>query len=247
MDAVTMNTYVVSGHEPAPVAPTRSLAGMASELQTLRLLPKLARAAPSMRALPRGDNSLVIDIPGMYAPEVSMAPLRAFLRRLGYDARGWGVGFNHGRPGRDIERLSSALHQLRARDARPIHLIGQSLGGVIAREISRRAPELITTVTTFGTPAIGGPTFTLAAKAFGQEESQRIAQQSAARDRDRPIEVPVLAMFSKRDVVVHWPACLDHTSRRVVHVEIDSPHLGMIFDPEVWRHTALHLAAVPRR
>lgn len=242
-----MNTYVVSGREPAPVAPTRTPASAASELRTLGFLPKLARALPAMKTLPRGDDSLVIDIPGMYAPEVSMAPLRSFMRRLGYDARGWGLGFNYGKPGRDIERLAAALHQLRARDPRPIHLVGQSLGGVIAREIARQAPALVASVTTFGTPAIGGPTYTLAAKGFGHGASQRIAQQTQQRDEEQPIQVPLLAMFSKRDVVVHWPACLDRYSRQVVHVELESPHLGMIFDPEVWRHTALHVAANRRR
>lgn len=66
------------------------------------------------RACPqrRGDGHLVVDIPGWCAPELSGAPLRAYLRRLGYDARGWGFGTNTGDPRRDVARLSRRLLEL---------------------------------------------------------------------------------------------------------------------------------------
>jgi hypothetical protein len=47
-----------------------------------------------------------VDIPGWKAPELSGAPMRAYLRALGYDARGWGFGTNTGDPRRDVERLA---------------------------------------------------------------------------------------------------------------------------------------------
>ena len=43
-------------------------------------------------------TQVVIDIPGRKAPEVTGAPLRAFLRALGHEARAWGLGVNTGRP-----------------------------------------------------------------------------------------------------------------------------------------------------
>ena len=67
---------------------------------------RLVGALPRLAAAPRGDGHLVIDIPGWKAPEVSGAPLRQYLRRLGYDARGWGFGTNTGGVRQDIERLS---------------------------------------------------------------------------------------------------------------------------------------------
>ena len=38
------------------------------------------------------DHFEVADLPGWQAPEESGAPIRAFLRRLGYEAHGWGLG-----------------------------------------------------------------------------------------------------------------------------------------------------------
>lgn len=69
-------------------------------------------ALPRLSAAPRGDGHLVVDIPGWRAPELSGAPLRAYLRRLGYDARGWGFGTNTGDPRRDVARLSRRLLEL---------------------------------------------------------------------------------------------------------------------------------------
>ena len=66
---------------------------------------RLAGALPRLLTAPRGDGHVVVDIPGWKAPEISGAPLRAYLRSLGYDARGWGFGTNTGDPRRDVERL----------------------------------------------------------------------------------------------------------------------------------------------
>src|ERR687898_774705 len=60
---------------------------------------RLVGALPRLAAAPRGDGHLVVDIPGWRAPELSGAPMRRYLRLLGYDARGWGFGTNTGDPG----------------------------------------------------------------------------------------------------------------------------------------------------
>ena len=42
----------------------------------------------------------------------------------------------------------------------PVHLIGQSLGGVLARETARDHPGAVEQVITLGTPIVGGPAHT---------------------------------------------------------------------------------------
>jgi hypothetical protein len=89
---------------------------------------------------------------------------------------------------------------------------------VIARETARMIPQVVSRVITYGTPAIGGPTYTLGARAFGHAESDRIRR------------------------VVSWPACIDRTSPDVEHVEVRSTHAGMGLDPNVWQIVATRLA-----
>ena len=82
----------------------------------------------------------------------------------------------------------------------PPHLVGWSLGGVIARETARLRPELVHRVVTFGTPAIGGPTYTAGADRMGAEECRRIEQLQTELDESNPIGTPITAVYTDATV-----------------------------------------------
>jgi pimeloyl-ACP methyl ester carboxylesterase len=187
----------------------------------------------------------VVDIPGWRAPELTGAPLRHYLRRLGYDARGWGFGTNTGDPRRDVERLAGRVLELVEATGAPASLVGWSLGGVIAREVARRHPDAVRRVITYGTPVTGGATHTTVARASGRRsdgDTERVARRLRP---STPIEVPLTVLYSRRDGIVSWQACLDHTSPLVEHVEVSSTHIGMGVDPDVWAVVAERLAVSP--
>lgn len=227
---------------PEPVAPT-SLSGFAGEWRTALLPAALVGRAVRLARVPRGDGAPVIDVPGWKAPEASMAPLRTYLRRVGHDARGWGRGVNEGDPERDAVLLAESVASLHEDTGRRVALVGWSLGGVIAREVARVVPDAVSRVVTYGTPVVGGPTFTLGARSYGRKECERISSLIAELDRTNPIRVPITAIFTRRDTVVSWPACVDRVSPDVRHVEVTSTHLGMGLDPRVWEAVATALAA----
>ena len=58
-----------------------------------------------------------------------------------------------------------------------------------------------------------------------------------------PLQVPVLAIYSKSDAVVAWRACIDHDHARTRHVEVRSTHLGLGFSPRVYRLVARGLSS----
>ncbi len=203
---------------------------------------RLVGAAPRLLTAPRGDGHLVVDIPGWRAPELSGAPLRTYLRRLGYDARGWGFGTNTGDPRRDVRRLASRLLDLVEEKGEPASLVGWSLGGVIAREVARLHPDAVRRVITYGTPVTGGAAHTTIARAYGRgtdADAELVARRLHAAD---PIRVPLTVVFSRRDGIVSWQACIDHATPGVEHVEVSSTHLGMGFDPDVWTVVAERLS-----
>jgi pimeloyl-ACP methyl ester carboxylesterase len=226
------------GLPTGPPGNATALGELASLLDGVRLL----GAVPRLSSAPSGDGHLVVDVPGWRAPELSGLPLRRYLLRLGYDARGWGFGTNTGDPRRDVERLSGRVLELVAETGRPASLVGWSLGGVIAREVARRHPDAVRRVITYGTPVTGGPRHTTVARAYQRgprPDARRVAERL---DPTAPVPVPLTIMFSRRDGIVAWQACLDHTSPEAEHVEVASTHIGMGIDPDVWAVVAERLA-----
>ncbi len=204
-------------------------------------LARLLAASPGLARAPRGGRDVVV-LPGFAADDASTFPLRMFLRALGHSVTGWGFGRNRGDVGALVPQVSAAVLEVSGRTAEPVHLIGQSLGGVLAREVAREHPDAVAQVLTLGTPVVGGPAYTALHRRYGAREIAAI--DATVRERNRvPIRAPVTAIYSKRDGIVSWEACLDKVSPRATNVEVGSSHLGMGIDPAVWRLAARLLAS----
>jgi pimeloyl-ACP methyl ester carboxylesterase len=214
---------------------------LTAEVTAVRELVRLLASSPRLARAPRGDGGPVIDIPGWRAPEVSGAPLRTYLRHLGHDAQGWGMGTNVGDPERDARLLAAQVRALAAEHGRPVALVGWSLGGVIAREVAREHPAAVRRVITYGTP-VGGPAHTIGEASWDTAAIERVSAMVRHRDTTRPIRVPITAILTRRDGIVAWQACVDRFSPDVEHVEVASTHLGLGIDPDVWRIVADRLA-----
>lgn len=213
------------------------------ESRTLLQVPRLAMRTPSLlfRA-PRGTKQPALFLPGLKASDASNAPMRSFLRQKNFRTYGWGLGTNHG----DVEGLLPSVitrtEELFERSGEPIALVGWSLGGVLAREVARERSELVSQVITYGTPVVGGPLYTNVSGVYTQAEREAIAVRVAERNRV-PIEVPITAIYSKRDGIVAWRACIDDFNPDVTMIETASSHVGMGIDPDVWQIVSERLAA----
>lgn len=225
-------------YEIPPVAPTPrpiDRFNFAYEFLGAREAYRLALAFRKLAKLPKGNEDPVILIPGWRAPQQTMWPLLRFLRGRNFDAHHWGLGTNKGNPEVDSELLIEKLQILTSGTSRKVALVGWSLGGVIARETARLAPSLVSQVVTYGTPVVGGPTFTPAAQIYGESECRRISERVIELDGKMPITVPITAIFTRRDKLVSWPACIDRVSPNVTHYEVTSTHVSMGFDPDLWQ------------
>jgi pimeloyl-ACP methyl ester carboxylesterase len=186
-------------------------------------------------------------LPGFATSDASTAVLRAYLRYLGYDVRGWGLGINVGNVLGLVARVTEHVARFAEDAGQRLRLVGWSLGGTIARETARENPTLVERVITLGTPVVGGPKYTVAANRFRQYgyDVDAIEAFVAARNRVR-IRVPITAIYSRADCVVAWQACIDEHSPEIEHVEVGATHIGLGLSPEVYRIVAQRLA-LPNR
>jgi len=223
-----------------PPSPT----GLLGEVRGLLEFPRWLLRFPELARQPRGAGGPVMVLPGYGANDASTAMLRGYLRWLGHDARGWGLGRNHGRVPELLEQVVERLAQLAGETGESVALIGWSLGGYLAREAARERPESARRVITLGSPVVGGPKYTTVAPIYRQQgvDLDAIEAEVAAR-YDRPLATPVTAIYSRADRVVAWQACIDERSPSVEHVEVTTTHLGLGFAPDVYRIVAERLAA----
>jgi pimeloyl-ACP methyl ester carboxylesterase len=209
---------------PARPLPTRTEIGLSGSgaakelvgiLQPVRLLLRLPWLVP--RRSGPGRAVRVVVVPGRNQADATTLPLRAYLAAQGFRAGGWGLGRHVGLARDNVPRLVERLEADQRGDPGPVALVGQSLGGYVAREVARLRPDLVSQVITLGTPLFG-PLAPL------------------------PLERPVLALWSRRDQVVPPLRAID-PEPSVDHLEVGSTHFAMGLDPDVWRAVADRLAA----
>lgn len=226
---------------PAPQPPPRSAAWR--ELAVIRDVTGLLLAVPSLVAQPRGDGAPVLVLPGYGTGDASTSVLRAYLRWLGWNALGWGLGRNGGDVRQLLPRVLDGVARTAGTAGRRVRLVGWSLGGYLAREAARERPDLVESVVTLGSPVVGGPKYTAVGPLYARRGFDLDAIEAAVAARDTvPLRVPVTAIFSRGDGVVAWEACVDRITRDVDHVEVRASHAGLGFSAAVYRAIACHLA-----
>lgn len=220
----------------------------------------LLHAAPLYYGLgiPRGDGSAVVLIPAFLCPDAYLTPLHQWLARIGYNPFFSGIGFNAECPNLLITRqLNETIEKALAKSGRKLHLIGHSLGGIIARAIAAQRPADIASVITLGAPfrgTVAHPSILRAAAIV-----RRLILAKHAGDvlpdcytghctcdflgslrQAMPLSVTETAVYSEGDGVVDWRYC--KTDRKEADFRVPGTHLGLVFNPSAYSVIAGRLA-----
>ena len=106
--------------------------------------------------IPPGDGSAVVVIPAFLMTDLYLTEFRSWINRIGYKAYYSGIGMNAECPNLLIQhKLTQTIEKAYKETGRKIHLVGHSLGGVIARAAAHQMPDRIASVITLGSPFRG--------------------------------------------------------------------------------------------
>lgn len=228
---------VAAGHASPP-----ALVNSITEFpRTLFEIGSLFATMPLLAGQPRGDGHPVLVLPGFMASDESTRLLRRYLSHLGYTPLPWGLGRNTGRPELLQFHLPERLASLADQYGRKVSLIGQSLGGVFARELARFHAARVRQVITLGSPfgaQQGGSALALVRRMFERQSGMSIdAMRSWLRDTESTASppVPLTAIFSKGDGIVNWRVCREPVEdHQTQNIEVIGSHCGMAFNPSIY-------------
>lgn len=208
--------------------------------------------------VPRGDGSAVILVPGFLANDNYLWELNCWLGRTGYRAYMSDIGRNADCLDLIVKQLQKTITRAYNDTGRKVHLIGHSLGGLLARAAAQQRPDRVASVITLGSPFQGISSHPIVLRASKivqsrlKKEGKRpdqpdcfthtcnCAAVQALRQSLASNKVMQSAIYSKRDGIVDWRNCinLDPTT----NFEVISTHGGMAFNPFVYRTIGLRLA-----
>jgi pimeloyl-ACP methyl ester carboxylesterase len=241
-------------HEDVRTAWTPSWREPLAGVQWLRLQ---RSAVYRGQGVPRGDGAPVVLVHGFLTRPAYLATLAGWLQRLDYRVRVADLGWNADCYDALTDELITYVERFFGDARQRVHLVGHSLGGVLARALAARAPQLVASVATLATPFRGLRVHpglrlgNLAVRALVHARRRRsvfpecmtfACQCASVRALSAPLpDVPQLAVVADGDGLVDFRYEADPASTRVVHVP--GSHFGVVFEPAAYEALAQHLAA----
>jgi pimeloyl-ACP methyl ester carboxylesterase len=190
----------------------------------------------------------VILVPGFLAGDVTLGPMAQLLREQGHRTYRSSIHVNAGCTLNAAAQLETRLESIALRRGTRVQIVGHSLGGMLARGLAVRRPDLVAGIVTLGSPMLApGAHHVSLAKSVevlvrlsragwpGLMAEDCVAGDCARQSFDEsrlpvPEGVSFTAIYSRRDGIVDWRACVDPLA---VPVEVTASHAGLAFDPRV--------------
>lgn len=209
--------------------------------------------------VPAGEGRAVLLVPGFLAGDGTLSTMARWLKANGWRISRAGIRANVGCSEEACRRLEARLEQLAAETGARVTIVGQSRGGVLARALAARRPELVSGIVTLGSPVLS----MLSIHPLVLAQVALVASMGTGRVRgmfswnclrgtccepfrgdlrcEFPPEVGYVAVYSRTDGVVDWRACLDLGASD--HVDIPASHCGMSLNQHAFRVVAVALGA----
>lgn len=223
----------------------------------LSLLPGSSK--PS-RGLPQGNARPVLVIPGFGFGDAATLPVQIALHGAGYRVVRSRIRANIRCSDRAVDALGRVAAAAVERDhGRRLFVVGHSRGGMLARGLAARFPELVERVVSLGAPLnhefafyeIPEPMVRVLTEVHHLDPELRRMQCSTpectcpymlATRKPLPPVVELISIHTKADGIVDWRACVVPGA---INIEVPGTHLGMGLRPSTTRVVLEALALPP--
>ncbi len=189
---------------------------------------RLRAATPYAQRAGTRPSEPVILVPGFLAGDGTLALMARTLRSRGFRTYRSHIHANIGCTLNAAAQLESRLESIVIRRGTRVQIVGPSLGGMLApgaHHVSLTAGvDVLVRLSRAGVPGV------MSEECVGGT----CARQSFDESREPvPDGVGFTAIYSKRDGIVDWRACVDPLA---VPVQVSASHVGMALDPRVIDH-----------
>src|SRR5690606_1758001 len=150
-------------------------------------------------------------------------------------------GFNLGPTEENFALLEERVRQVRVHYGQDVVLVGWSLGGIFARELAKRHPDLVAKVVTLGTPFVGSLYANNAWQLYELVTGHSIEQPPVEAQGSVKPPVETVALWSPRDGVIAARSACGRPGERDRAVALRCTHLGFAHSAEAIRAVAAEL------
>jgi pimeloyl-ACP methyl ester carboxylesterase len=200
----------------------------------LRELPIMVPIALSPLRRPRavagaqsGAGQPVMVIPGILSSDSATALLRRTLDASGYRAHASELGFLTGIKAATLARAMDRLSEIAAAEQRKVVLVGWSLGGLYARVLAQRHPDLVELVMTLGSPFSGDRRANNAWRLYEAINDHKVDAPPVPDDPAVKPPVRTIALWSRKDGVIAPAAARGLPHERDAEVEVPFHHFAL--------------------
>jgi pimeloyl-ACP methyl ester carboxylesterase len=211
------------------------------------------------RELPRGDGSTVLLVPGFGFGDPTLLPMHLVLRRFGYRTVRSGIVSNIDCSDRTVDDLARVVEAEVARTGERVKVVGQSRGGMLARGLGARRPDLVSRAINLGVPLNDEfafyeiPTPLVSAIYASHRLRSPLPDPRCLRPdcpcpymqavhQPMPEQTELVSVYTASDGVIDWRSCVVPGAR---NIRVDCSHLGMGVDARVLRVVIEELARPP--
>jgi pimeloyl-ACP methyl ester carboxylesterase len=185
------------------------------------------RRAQAVAGARDGAGQPVLVIPGILSSDSATALLRRTLDETGYRSYASELGFLTGIKPATLARAVDRLAEIAAAEQRKVALVGWSLGGLYARVLAQRHPDLVELVMTLGTPFSGDRRANNAWRLYEAINDHKVDAPPVPDDPAMKPPVPTIALWSRKDGVIAPAAARGLPHERDAEVEIPFRHFAL--------------------